>query len=278
MVSCFRMELRRACTSKGMLVALVLGSVLAIHHFAMDLADPVSGMDGFAAEASRHAAMNFSPDFIWMHWLPADAYSFHGYLFFLLLPLIAGLPHAGSLFRDRADHYLQVIETRAQRSSYLAGKWAATFISGGVVAAVPGSLSFLLLLTRYPIISPVPGSGHHAVLPLSMFADLYMERPLIWVAIWLGILFVAGGLLATLGLAATFITGRGFIVHILPFLLLYVLTTLLTVFGHGGLSPLVLIDPSRNAGYPPWLLAIELAVIACIGVIPLLWGVKRGVR
>ena len=275
MVPCLRLELKRAFTSKGMLFALLFACLLATHHFIMDILDATSGMAGFASEAALHVAMNFSPDFIWMHWMPADAFSFHGYLYFLLLPLLAGLPHAGSLLRDRADHYAQVICTRVSRGTYLCSKWIATFVSGGVAAVVPCALSFLLLLTRYPVINPVAGAGHQVAQPTSMFAELYMTQPLAWVALWLGILFVVGGVLATLGLAVTYITEYGLIVHVLPFLLLYVLTTVFTALGCGTVSPLTIIDPSRNVGCPFWLLALEFGLLACAGAIPLAVDAKR---
>lgn len=275
MAACLWLELKRALTSKGMLFSLLFVCALAVHHDVMDMLDPASGMANFAVEASLHTAMNFSPDLIWMRWMTVDSFSFHPYLFFLLLPLLAGLPHAGGLLRDQSDHYANVICTRVRRGSYLLAKWVATFMAGGVVAIAPCALSFLLLLTRYPIINPAVGTGYEVVRSTFMFAELYMTQPLLWVALWLAILFVAGGVFATLGLAVTYVTEYGFITHLLPFLALYVLTTVLVAIGAGGVSPLTLIDPARNGGYPFWLLALELGLIAVIGAVPLVLDAKR---
>ena len=260
-----RNELNRAFTSIGMAVSLIVGCGLAVHHFVMVLLTS-NYMQGFDGYASAYPAMNFAPDFLWMTWLPCDGSLFDGYLLFLLLPLLATLPHAGSMLQDRLHGYTDVVFTRARRGCYYASKWLATFLSGGAVTSVPMVLNFLLLLTIFPVIEPILGSGHVVVERTSTLAELYMLHPLGWTAAWIAIFFVAGGACAIFALAVSCITEHGFVVHILPFLLLYVSSMLLSLLGRDDLGFFTLINPLSSTGGLP-ALAAELSLLLAAGIV-----------
>lgn len=252
-------ELKRAFSSSGMVAALLVGCALAIHHF---VASVTAGcyLTGFEAEAERLGSMVFAPDFLWGCWMGADGTQFHGYLLLLLMPVLAGLPHAASYVEDRANGYLVTVFSRVERRSYYASKWLATFVSGGVVSSLPFALNFLLFLTVYPVVDPVIGSGHCVAGVNAIFSSVYFSHPLAWVVLWICVLFVAGGLMATLGLAVTPLTEYRLVVHVLPFLFLYIVAMALGAFGLGRLGLFTLIDPLRNEGGLPVLVG-ELTVM-----------------
>ena len=270
MRSCLTIELKRALASKGMAVSALFGLAVVAYYAWVDLAEYAGSTAAFAKEAALYSSMNFGADLIWPHWMPMDPFSLHGYLLVLTLPLTAGLPHAGSLFRDRADGYVRVVCTRVSRGVYLLSKWIATFISGGVVAVVPMLAALAYALTRYPFIAPIVGSGHHVAGPGILFAELFMTHPGAWIMLCMALLFTAGGLLASLGLAVTFITDHAVVVHLLPMLLLYVIEMLLVALGQGAFGPFTLIDPARNVHSPLIALVILLAVLAAASAIPLI--------
>ncbi|MBY4797420.1 hypothetical protein K6V98_03465 [Collinsella sp. AGMB00827] len=160
------------------------------------------------------------------------------------------------------------------RKTYLFSKWLATFVSGGLIAALPAALSLALVLIRYPFISPIIGSGHHPAGPAVLFSELFISTPALWILFCIALQFIAGGLIATLGLAVTFITDYRAVVHLLPILGMYVVETLLTALGLGQLGPITLIDLGRNIYCSPVALAMMLATIAVVGALPLLFAAK----
>lgn len=66
--------------------------------------------------------------------------------------------------------------------------------------------------------------------------------------------------MATLGLAVTPLTEYRLVVHVLPFLFLYIVAMALGAFGLGRLGLFTLIDPLRNEGGLPVLVG-ELAIM-----------------
>lgn len=260
-------ELKRAFGGSGMVAASMIGCALAVHHFAVAMMNGCY-LAGFDSEAEQLGAMVFAPDFLWGCWMGADGTQFHGYLLILLMPVLAGLPHAASYLEDRVSGYLTVVFSHGERRTYYASKWAATFLSGGVVSVIPFALNFLLFLTVYPVVDPVVGSGHCVANVNTIFSSVYFEHPLEWVALWLSVFFISGGLMATLGLAVTPLTEYRLVVHVLPFLIMYIIGMVLGAFGLGRFGILTLIDPLRNEGGLS-MLACELASMLLLSVVVL---------
>lgn len=268
-------ELRRAFSSAGMVIALVIGVVLAVSHFAMSIL-ALNQAQRIADYASHFAFLSdLAPDVLWFSWMPADGSTFHGYLFILALPLIATLPHAGSYLADQSNGYLDIAFTHAERSSYYAAKWIATFLSGFAVAAIPVILDFLLFLTVYPVISPVLGGGHDPVTELTFLKGMFMASPFAWVAFTALVIALAGGLFACLGLAVTFITEYALVVHILPFLILYVGSMALSAFGFKALDIFALINPARVEAPLPVFIG-EFLLLFVVSVVPFIVVSTRG--
>ena len=130
-----KIELRRAFTSTGFVLALIIGCLIAVVHWALFVL-PVS------VTLEEYVAMNkpmMYPGWLYTSWIGSDTTAIPAYLLFLILPIIAVLPHADTFFTDAGSGFIQNICIRTNRRHYYIAKYTATFLSGGTVTTIPGS-------------------------------------------------------------------------------------------------------------------------------------------
>ncbi|MFR7668865.1 MAG: hypothetical protein ACLU00_10370 [Mediterraneibacter faecis] len=60
-----------------------------------------------------------------------------GFIFFLILPILASLPFGTSYFEDCKEGVIKNIYMRTKREDYLKAKYAAAFLSGELQFLVP---------------------------------------------------------------------------------------------------------------------------------------------
>jgi hypothetical protein len=232
----FYLEVKRAFFSKGMLVSLSIGAVIAIYHF---LQYQLFGntIEMFAKIEECGLAQMFLPDYIWSDWMVGDIKTVHGYLYLVLLPILAILPHGTSYLQDIRSKYTTSILARAERKQYYFAKWSSTFLAGGFAVTVPLLMNFILFLTVLPLVDPHVEAGTSLIEDSSMFATIYYTYPYIYILICLSIIFIFGSLYATLGLLVSLFTDYAFIAASLPCLIMIVASAILEYIGASLFDP-----------------------------------------
>ncbi len=266
-------EIKRAFTSKGMIISFAFCMAIAMHQFIMypQVGNNNSMFDTLVAQ--DRAGMSL-PDYLWGAWIGGDAYLFHGYLYFLIIPILAALPFGSSYLQDTKGGYVKNVFTRTPRWKYYLSKWIATFLSGGCVVIVPLILNFLLMTTIYSSMGPYPETFHTLIVSTSMLADLFYTNPFQYVFLYFVMIFVFSGLFATMSLLVTCLSDYSFIVLLLPFLAILLASMILNLFGCDFLSPQQFLNPSYGKG-APLVIAIEAAVFFALSFAPFF---LRGVR
>lgn len=151
-----RIELKRAFHSRGMLLSLTIGCLLSLAHVIQYQILPDYLNRGIISlemnEFSKTRTV--APSAIAGSWLAGNPATWTGFVFFLLLPILAMLPFGVSYFSDRESGYLKNLYTRMSRKQYLRNKFLAAFLSGGTAVAVPLVLNLLCSMIFLPNLLP----------------------------------------------------------------------------------------------------------------------------
>lgn len=122
----FKTEMKRAMSGKGMVLSMLIGTVLGIAHVIREIIPAYrANLTNFYNEfpiLSPHSAVET--------WMAGSPSNLEGFIFFLILPILASLPFGTSYFEDCKEGVIKNIYMRTKREDYLKAKYAAAFLSG----------------------------------------------------------------------------------------------------------------------------------------------------
>ena len=226
MKNIYKLEVARGFQSRGFYISLFVGCGIAFVQWLAEVVPAAYSQDAYMA---LDYGMKY-PYHVFDQWLGAHTYTF-SYLYFFLLPLLVALPHAGSFFQDMDYHMIQELCIREERKYYYRSKYVAAFISGGSVAAIPLIFNFILTAAVLPLLKPQSADYTTLIGMKSTLGDFYFVHPILYVCIFLVIIFVFSGILATVAFIAAYYTDHLFIVLITPFIVSLFLNSLFSMFG-----------------------------------------------
>lgn len=126
------MELKRAFSSKGMLIVVLFSILLS-----------VAALKGSLAMQKEYEAIiirvgtekvedhtTYYPDTVFERCLTGNTFLPYGGIYYMLFPILAVLPFGTSYARDEELNYTRNILTRQKKSRYLLAKYLAAFVSG----------------------------------------------------------------------------------------------------------------------------------------------------
>ncbi|NOK60853.1 MAG: hypothetical protein GFH27_549289n164 [Chloroflexi bacterium AL-W] len=143
----------------------------------------------------------------------------------LVLPIIAGVVAAGSLAEDRRSGYTWLVLAQGlSRRQYVLSKAVVMSLTAVLVALIGYSCFFIGAALTLPWgDSIVPRGEGGSLLPIpGPVPDLFLTNPLLNDLLGVGMLIVATGVLALIGLPAGSLTSNIYIVSALPFVLFIV--------------------------------------------------------
>jgi hypothetical protein len=230
-----REEINRAFISRPFILAVVLG-ILAL---AQGLADYMSGPSWWGdAEYLARLPQNYNNAYDAVIWAQSG-------LIGLIGPLIAVLPFADSFAHDRVLGYLRFVLTRTTYRRYLAGKYFASFLSGGFAVSIPMSLCFLFSVIILPRgLNPDPFQAR--IQPseaLGPFGTLYDSAPDLYILSLIALSFIFGATYAIFGLSLSTLTENRYVVLATPFVLYNVIHYGLAILGIPAWSPVSTLVP-----------------------------------
>ncbi len=166
MKNIFKFELRRAVESKGFYISLLLSHLLVI-------LDMLFYVRNNADEECYKIAI--------AAWLGTDFQFAYNPLFFVLFPILAALPFAGSYYTDLKSGYIKNICIRVSRKDYYRAKYSATFLSGAISVMLPLMVSLMLSMAVYPMQRPEKLSfATVGILDANLFGCLFHQCPVLY--------------------------------------------------------------------------------------------------
>lgn len=227
-----RIELQRAFHNRGMLLSLIIGCILSLAHVIQyQILTPYLNRGIIISEISEFSKGRTGvPASVAGAWLAGNTANWTGFVFFLILPILAMLPFGVSYFSDRESGYLKNIYTRMPRKQYLTNKFLVAFLSGGTAVAFPLVLNLLCSMIFVPNLLPPVIHPLNFINPTRFLYELYFSYPLLYIGIFIVLDFLLGGMFSCIALAASYLSDYKVIVGITPFFLqlgIHILATML---------------------------------------------------
>lgn len=108
---------------------------------------------------------------------------FRSGIFFFLMPLLVIIPYSWSLGSDRRNGYMAHQLLRCPREMALLARYAAAFITSGLVITIPLIANFIILLCFLPAYTPeVVSNLYMGMLPHELFSREFFTAPGLYVA------------------------------------------------------------------------------------------------
>lgn len=225
----FKMELKRAITGIGMVIALCIGlGCVCYKHYAVY--ERIQNSAELAEHFNVHLYNEFGKITFYEYWMPGAMETGTLYMFYFM-GLIAALPFGISFYRDRKAGVMKNICIRSGKRQYLLSKYAAVYISGGLAVTIPLVVDFMIAKIWVPIdYVRATGSVLTAKTEWGVFVidHIYLAAGIIMVS-W----FLFGGALATISLMITSIADNFFTIQLTPFFVMLALFYLPTFFPAG---------------------------------------------
>lgn len=216
-----KIEIKRALTGWGFLLSLIPGMVCVLYKNYQIYAQN-SKFEGMGYYLSFNKRTFFDT------WMLGYLDSTVLYMFYFL-GIIVALPYGISYYQDRKKGIIKNICVRTEKKKYLLSKYIAVFLSGGIAAAIPVIIDFLIVRLYNPIdFLRISGTVLNSITEWNVFIidHLYLSA-VIFVLLW----FVFGGALATTSLMAATFADNFFTIQLTPFFVMMVLFYLPTVIG-----------------------------------------------
>lgn len=263
-------EVRRSLQSRGMVLSLTLGGMIA----AAQVIQYQVPKHLWNLTRDCEAFPILYPSSVADSWLAGSPVYLEGFLYFLIIPILAVLPFGTSYFSDQASGFLKGLYTHTSRRDYLTAKYIAAFCSGGFAVVLPLILNLLCALVLLPNLTPQSVFQNNGICAANLFYQIYFSHPVIYIVLFLGADFVMGGIWACAGLACSFLSDYKIVVAVCPFFLqlgIHVICTMLDCLDYSSVYFIQSGIGMKNIIVPAMYVMIGLAAT---------WFVfrKRGVK
>ncbi|MCI5760525.1 MAG: hypothetical protein MR218_10825 [Eubacterium sp.] len=210
-------ELRRAFGGMGFKLAVLTGLAIAFSHIV--LVQVPLARENHMAKLGLLLYPLLEPYYASFYNIMMDLMNPEGYVYYLLLPVIATMPFSASFYLDRRSGYKMQVCQRTSQSQYLNAKYLACFLSGGAAVAIPLVVNYLFALMILPNIMPSAAMGTNTLSAQILFSNVYFIRPELYLLLYLAIDFLMGGLYACFGLFLSFFIRNAFVIWSAGFLI-----------------------------------------------------------
>ena len=238
----FKTEMKRAMSGKGMVLSILIGTVLGIAHVIREIIPAYrANLTNFYNEfpiLSPHSAVET--------WMAGSPSNLEGFIFFLILPILASLPFGTSYFEDCKEGVIKNIYMRTKREDYLKAKYAAAFLSGGIAVLVPLIFNLMCSLVLLPNLAPLSTMGDNILTPLMLFYKIFFAHPMIYTTFFLVVQFLMAGIWACVCLSVSFLSDYKIVVLIFPFFVQLILHVICTITNHIDYSSVYWVQPGHG--------------------------------
>jgi hypothetical protein len=248
---------------RGLKVSLFLGILFVLSHMTVVVK--------YAALNDNYSGGNMTLPFSsFMFFMGYDMYGGQGTIFYQMAPLLAAIPYANSYYVDISEGYVKNIISRKNKKEYLVAKYLAVFLSGGIAVTVPLILDIMMCTAFLPSYPPVEGTGVFAVTD----SILYAAHPCLYIAGFLLIDFLLGGIYAVSVLLATNLVQNKYLLIIFPYLFMLVWKYAVSLAGQ-NCWPVTMAIPEQHTGSVISYVLVILGMFILTFSVHYIGGVKR---
>ncbi len=235
MIRAVRFELSRAFYNNKMILSILLGLILAITHFCVEV-----------LPKSQHIYPSLDIPFPWTVYdsnIILDGGSIFLHIYYYAIILLASIPFASSYYTDIQTGFIKNICLKMKKSQYLLAKYIAVFLSAGVAGVIPVIINIMLTMTVLPSLTPQAGAGVFPILGQVFLAEIYYQNPMFYTLIYIFIEFMFSGVLACMALVFAKILNNEYLVYFSPFLIYFSAHAVFPLLALQELDFMLLITP-----------------------------------
>lgn len=231
MIRVLKLDFKRAVFNKQFGVVILIGILLAVLPLYKIFHNNVM-YDGAASGY-------YSP---FRLWLSKDVSSIYPTIFFMIFPVLANISFSDSYWIDKNSGFTKSVCTRCKKSNYIISKYIINFVIGGISVIIPLLVSLYILFMTLPAVKP--SVFYQYDLAKSMFSNLYYAHSYIYIAAYLCISFMFGGVYASIGLSVSTFSKNKFSIVAIP-ALAYISMYMLETMGFPQLVPLIFLSAAQ---------------------------------
>lgn len=216
MLQSIKFELKRMILSISFRFGIVLSCIFSVANFIQNVYYKLNNINDFS---------------VFEKWLGTSNETFGGLAFYWLFPIIASIPYGWTLCDEIHNGYAMQILSRSSNKRYFISKMIVSFLSGGIVIALPLVLDFFLITALDRAYYPQPNDLTSSIWAGSFCSTLYYKNPILFVFTWTSIEFLWGGAIAALCCALGMYIKKKLIL-IPTMLLIFICESVLFLFIH----------------------------------------------
>ena len=267
-----KMEGKRVRESRTFRIALIIGILITVSQYIMYVLPCVKYLDTY----KENPFGSMCPHTWYEKWIGGETISSQAYLFFMLIPVLAVLPHGTSLAADHTSGYIYHLFSRRKKEEYYIAKYIVTFVSGGVVVIVPLLVNLFLSVCTLPSILPDKSTGTSMIAGDMMWVDLYYPHPNMYIFAYLVLIFVFSGLIATLALTIGTYERNVFLISIVPFVCYLFMYALCYSLDRVELAPFAFLSPAQRVEHVSFsIVLLEMFILWAVSGGVYLWKIKK---
>lgn len=149
-----RVEMRRALTNRWFAFSLVVLTALAVASAIPRILYVTSNLDVVVYPYLDTSYWYVSAYSSYRSWIAVNRMATPIEAFFILVPLLVLMGYSWSVASDHRSGYAEHLLARSSKSSWYSARYAAVFVSGGLLVALPMLVNFLLLALFTPSWQP----------------------------------------------------------------------------------------------------------------------------
>lgn len=222
----YKVEIRRAIINRSLLISIIIGTIITVSQVVMCVIPTYKMLDFYILDGKGEY-----PASVFNTWIGGEGYTFHPELYNILIPLLACLPYAGTLYSDKKSGYCKNIYVKTEKRKYYKAKFIAVFLSGGIAVTVPLIINLYLTALIMPSLIPDASSMTFPIFECSMWSEIFYQKPYIYIAGYILLIFFLAGLFAEISVIVSFIASNYFVVISVPFVFYVLEDYMLNLFG-----------------------------------------------
>ena len=282
MIVSIKSELWKATHNRLYAAACILGSVIAFINAVENISVVKNITDSIKLFVSKGFLLSTSLEgcSLFVNWLAVNHVSLGSQLLQYLWTIIAAMPFSWSYADDKKSGVYNQIAIRRNIREYYISKYTATFLSGGLVTALPMVVNLMLNALICPYCIPNVNNSLVNIFDGNFLSEVFYTYPWVHSLIWCLVCFILGGVTSCL----CFLSGTHFkqqvFAIIFPASIYLVIDICVNYIGRltfipYELSPMKLIFAATGRQNSAIVILIILSVLFSISFFVGFWQVKK---
>lgn len=234
MLNVIKIELKRAIINKKFVLVVLIGCIMSMIAFvdtngfkiATNWYNYMQGDDRATMIINKINEVD-TPLEIWMPRYGSSSAFYN--IWIVILPILAVIPYATEYLKEKKSGLINQFMVRMTKKKYYISRYAATFISAGLVAVIPLIFNLMIVMCFLPWGVPIRSTGLYPVVSGNVFESVFYSYPAVYVLIYLIYTFVEFGMLSCICLTCVYIEDNWFAVSLTPFILYFSEHVFLTI-------------------------------------------------